>query len=82
MFTAFYHSKCRDDVAICGLNCFSRLCRQRKESSMFSFFGHRNKDSSKKSSSEGDTDGFVIIGEKHTKLHLAEFVRVRNVNLL
>ncbi|XP_064836125.1 UBAP1-MVB12-associated (UMA)-domain containing protein 1 [Oncorhynchus masou masou] len=31
---------------------------------MFSFFGHRNKDSSKKSSSsEGDTDGFVIIGE-------------------
>jgi hypothetical protein len=48
---------------------------------MFSFFGHRNKDSSKKSSSEGDTDGFVIIGEKHTKLHLAEFVRVRNLNL-
>lgn len=49
---------------------------------MFSFFGHRNKDSYKKSSSEGDTDGFVIIGEKHTKLHLAQFVRVRNVNLL
>lgn len=50
---------------------------------MFSFFGNRNKDSSKKSSSEGGTDGFVIIGEKQIiKRQPADFVRVRDVYLL
>ncbi|KAJ7991705.1 hypothetical protein DPEC_G00286650 [Dallia pectoralis] len=42
---------------------------------MFSFFGHRNKESSKKSSSEGETDGFVIVGES------AEELRQRNQNV-
>ncbi|XP_029590942.1 UBAP1-MVB12-associated (UMA)-domain containing protein 1 [Salmo trutta] len=44
---------------------------------MFSFFGHRNKDSSKKSSSEGDTDGFVIIGETVEE----QRQKIQNVNI-
>ncbi|XP_041759289.1 UBAP1-MVB12-associated (UMA)-domain containing protein 1 isoform X1 [Coregonus clupeaformis] len=51
---------------------------------MFSFFGNRNKDSNKKSSSEGGTDGFVIIGSP--KVIAGETVeeqrqKIQNVNI-
>ncbi|CAB1320741.1 unnamed protein product [Coregonus sp. 'balchen'] len=44
---------------------------------MFSFFGNRNKDSNKKSSSEGGTDGFVIIGETVEE----QRQKIQNVNI-
>ncbi|XP_019905839.1 UBAP1-MVB12-associated (UMA)-domain containing protein 1 isoform X2 [Esox lucius] len=46
---------------------------------MFNLFG-RNKDSSKKSSSEAETDGFVIIGSPKVSPDVAEEQRQRNQN--
>ncbi|KAL0962131.1 hypothetical protein UPYG_G00336130 [Umbra pygmaea] len=66
-------------------NFRNELVRQRKGSdSMFNFFGHRNKDSSKKTSSEVETDGFVIIGSPKVtagESSVDQRLKIQNVDL-